>query len=166
MIEKLADANHSDALYWLGWMYYSGSEYIKKDVDKAAKLFHSAAELGCTRAYNSLGTIYHKGEGVNKDEIKAKQYCEKAAMRGNSSSRINLSSMDANAGRFDRAIKHLLIAASQGDVIAVNYMKKAMVAGDATKEHYAQALRGYKQAVDEIKSEQRDKAALQFGKYF
>jgi hypothetical protein len=73
--------------------------------------------------------------------------------------------MDATAGSFDRAIKHWLIGASCGDVRAVNYIKKAMTMGKATKDHYAQALRGYKQNLDDVRSDNRDRAAAYSDEY-
>jgi hypothetical protein len=76
-------------------------------------------------------------------------------MGGDVTSRTNLGANDANAGNFDRA----WIAASFGDIRAVNDIKKAMIMGYATKDHYTQALRQYQAYLDEVKSNQRDKAA-------
>jgi hypothetical protein len=51
-----------------------------------------------------------------------------------------------------------LIATSQGNVHAVNEIKKGAVTGVTTKDHYQQALRGYLQYLNEVKSDQRDRA--------
>jgi hypothetical protein len=91
--------------------------------------------------------------------MKARQYYEKGAMAGCTDSRFNLGILDAEAGSFDRAIKHWLIGASCGEIRAVNHVKTLMAMGKATRDHYAQALRGYKQYVDEVRSDQRDRAA-------
>jgi TPR repeat protein len=58
--------------------------------------------------------VYSKGDGVSKDKAKAWQHCEKAAIAGCVTSRLNLGiELDKfNAGNFDRALKHWLIAAS------------------------------------------------------
>jgi hypothetical protein len=80
-------------------------------------------------------------------------------MAGCTTSRLNLGCYDADGGNFDRAIKHWLIAASCGHLRAVNAIKEVMTVGYATKDHYAQALRSYKQYLDEVRSKQRDKAA-------
>jgi hypothetical protein len=161
------DANDVDAICNLGGMYHSGHEGsgIKKDVDKAVKLLHRAAELGSAEAYYNLGALYHKGECVNKDEKKSKQYYEKGAMAGCADSRFNLGCMDANAGSFDRAIKHWLIAASSGDIRAVNNIKKATTMRKATSDQYDQALRGYQLHLDEVRSVQRDRAAAYSDEY-
>jgi hypothetical protein len=52
----------------LGKWYLEGKEAlsIKKDIDKAVKLFHRAAELGSAPAYNSLGVMHATGLGVIK----------------------------------------------------------------------------------------------------
>jgi TPR repeat protein len=121
----------------------NGEEHanIMKDTDKAIKLFHRAADLGSAIANENFGLLYDTGDGVSKDMVKAKQYHEKGAMAGCATSRLNLGVDDANDGNFDRAIKHWLIAASSGDIRAVNDIKKAMIEGHATKDHYARALR-------------------------
>jgi TPR repeat protein len=91
MIQKRVDGNDADAINHLGMRYLDGDEDsgIKKDTDKAFELFHRAAELGSSLAYNNLGTMYYNGEGVSKDEAKAKQYLEKAAIAGCAASRLN-----------------------------------------------------------------------------
>lgn len=149
------------AVYQLGVMYLNGSEplNIKKDVEKAVEMLHRAAELGSAEAYCILGLMYQAGDGVNNDEAKGRQYYEKSAMAGNVTARFTLGCDDADAGNFDRAIKHWLIAASFGDIRAVNNIENVMMEGHATKDQYAQALRGYKEYLDEVKSAQRDKAA-------
>jgi TPR repeat protein len=136
-----------------------GDMNITNDIDKAIKLFHRSAELGYAGAYGNLARIYMKVDGVSKDEANARQYFEISTMAGDVDSRLWLGTDDANAGRFDRAIKRWLIGASSGDIRAVNNIKMTMKVGYAIRDHYAPALRGYKQYLDEVRSEQRDKAA-------
>jgi TPR repeat protein len=154
------DGNDAQAVYHFGVYYLKGDEAfnIKKDNDKAIKLFHRAAELGSVPAYLNLGIIYQFGMDVVENKAKAKQYFELAAMAGNAYARDILGRLDADAGSFDRAIKHWLIAASCGSVEAVDFIKVLMTDGNATKDNYAQALRGYTQYLDEIRSGQRDRA--------
>jgi tetratricopeptide (TPR) repeat protein len=161
MLGKRVDVNDSKATYELGYVYYDVDEQlsVEKDVDKAVELFHRAADLGSAEAYHDLGVMYADGDGVIKDETKAKHYFEKAAIRGCQKSRFNLGCIDADAGGFDRAIKHWLIAASCGEIGAVDCIKRAMNIGEATKDHYAQALRGYLLWRDEVKSDHRIRAA-------
>jgi hypothetical protein len=72
-------------------------------------------------------------------------------MMGHVTSRHNLGINDANAGNVDQAIKHWLIAASFGDIRAVNDIKKLLIMGYAMGDHYAQALKKYQEYLDESK---------------
>jgi hypothetical protein len=165
MMEKRVDGNDSNAMFQLGIHYIHGKKGVTKDLDKTVELFHRAAELGSPNACYNLAIRYYRGDvgdGVIKDEMKAKQYYEKAAMAGCSDSRFQLGILDATV---DRSIKHWLIAANGGNIEAVNEIKKAAVRGVATKDHYAQALRGYQQYLEEVRSAQRDRAAAYSDKY-
>jgi hypothetical protein len=164
MLEKWVEDNDADATYQLRSFYFNGEEGlgITKDLGKAVKLFHRAAELGSAdhvEANYHLGVVYYNGISVSKDETKAKPYFEKAAMAGCIRSRFFLSCVEFDAGSFDRATKHWLIAASCGEIGAVDCIKRAMNIGEATKDHYAQALRGYLLWRDEVKSDHRIRAA-------
>lgn len=99
------------------------------------------------------------GDGVSKDGAKATQYSKLGALAGCETSSIKLGLLDANAGRFDWAIKHWLIAAKCWDIRAVNKIKRSMVQAHATKEQYAHALIQFQEYLNEVKSEQRDDAA-------
>ena len=59
-------------------------------------------------------------------------------------------------GNYDRAVRHMLISAKMGDNVSVETFKKMFTQGNATKEQYAQALKGYQDAIEEMKSPQRD----------
>jgi hypothetical protein len=161
MLKKWVDANHAHAIFDLGHGYLHGDESlgIKKDFHRGLTLFHRAAELGYADANHSLGVLYSTGDGVSKDEAKGMQYFEKGAIGGSIDSRFNVGCMAYNSGRFDQAIKHWLIAAGGGYIRAVNNIKHAMYKDKATRDHYAQALRGYTQYLDEVRSDQRDRAA-------
>ena len=55
-------------------------------------------------------------------------------------------------------MRHFLISAKMGDKDSVEKIKKMFMAGLATKEQYAEALKGYQDAVEEMKSHDRDEA--------
>lgn len=78
-------------------------------------------------------------------------------MGGDVTARLNLGFHEFKAGNFDRAIKLWMIAASFGDSRAVNHIKNY-----ATKDHYAQALRYYKQYLDEVRSDQKGQSRSTF----
>ncbi|EJK73355.1 hypothetical protein THAOC_05026, partial [Thalassiosira oceanica] len=68
---------------------------------------------------------------------------EKAAMRGNIDSRNSLGVYEVENGNYGRAARHYLIAAKMGESVSLNNIKEMFVGGIATKEHYAEALKGY-----------------------
>ena len=51
-----------------------------------------------------------------------------------------------------------MISAKMGDESSLNFIKKRFMDGNATKAQYAEALRGYGDAVEEMKSHQREEA--------
>ena len=55
-------------------------------------------------------------------------------------------------------MRHYLIAVKMGFKASVDLIKKMFMGGMATKEQYAQALKGYQDAVEETKSHDRDEA--------
>ena len=66
-----------------------------------------------------------------------------AAMQGHAESRYNLACCEGKKGNYDRAFRHLLISAKMGCSMSVGQIKVMFMGGMATKEQYAQALRGY-----------------------
>ena len=111
---------------------------------------------------------YYNGEGVERDEKKKYHYYELAAMGGVVEARYNLGSSEARAGNWDRAIKHFMIAVGDGYSGSVKRIQQLYKSGHATRDDYSNALRAYQAYLEEVRSEQRDKAAAyndQF-KYF
>ena len=158
-LKKLMEAGDAHGLYNLGYAYDRGIKGITQDHDKAMELYHRAGELGYAEAYFNIGIAYDNGRGVERNEKKADHYFELAAMGGISEARHNLGCSEANAGNWDRALKHFMIAAGSGYNDSVKGIQQLYLDGNATKEDYAKALRAYQQYLDEIRSDQRDKAA-------
>ena len=73
---------------------------------------------------------------------------------------VKTSSGDSRTGKentnHNRAERHLLISAKKGHKDSLEGMKKVFMTGLATKEQYAEALKGYQVAMKEIKSHDRD----------
>ena len=126
---------------------------------KALKLFHQAAKLGYAEAYTSIGIAYDVGKGVEIDEKKATHYYELAAIGGNVEARYSLGIEEAQAGNFDRALKHYMIAVGSGNSDSLQSIQRLYSHGYVTKEVYTNALQSYQAYLGEIKSDQRDKAA-------
>jgi tetratricopeptide (TPR) repeat protein len=128
----------------------------KGDYGKAFEYFTKAAELGDVAAHGSLGTLYENGNGVEKDEKKAVYHWEQAAMGGHVGARGLLASYEEKNGRFERAVKHHIIAANLGYDNSLKAIKELFVEGIVSKDDYAAALRGYQAAVDATKSAERE----------
>ncbi len=135
-IERGCNGNHETAL-----------QYLTK-----------AAELGDAEAQFRLADMYRTGRGVEKDMKKAVYHYEEAAIGGHFVARHNLGCLEWMKLRFDRAVKHLIIAANLGWHDSLKAIRELYAKGHASKEDYAAALRAYQTAVEEMKSAERDVA--------
>ena len=153
------------AIYMLGQKYFYGGLGLRKNMRKAVELWTEAAALGSIEALYCLGTAYDIGNGVQEDKVKAVQFWTEAAMQGHVESRYDLGFHDLeqfSEERNYRAVKHFLISAKLGHSKSVEAIKQMFMGRVATKDHYAQALRGYQDATEEMKSPQRDEAKALF----
>ena len=164
MIQARMEKKDPEAIYHLGEKYFQGGLGLRKDTRRAIELWTEAAELGSIEALYNLGVLYYTGEGVEQDEVKGIQFYKKAAMQGHVLSRNNLGCHEYDAEEstdkknYDRAARHFLISAKMGWKDSLGNIKVMFMEGLATKELYAEALRGYRDAVDEMKSHDRDEA--------
>ena len=105
---------------------------------------------GDASANYGVGYAYCNGEGVERDMKKGKHYYELGAMGGDVTSMHNLGIFEANAGNPDRSVKHWMIAAGAGRDDSLKEIRQCFMDGEA---------RAHKEATDEMKSDQREKAA-------
>ena len=157
--KKRVEVGDAQAIHNLACDYKQGIHGLSQDYDKALELWHRAGELGNAEAYNNIGNVYWYGRGAGRDEKKAIHFWELAAMGGNVFARYNLGVSEVKAGNIGRAVKHLMIAAGSGDNASLKKIKQMYTNGHATKDDYAKALRAHQAYLDEIKSDQRDKAS-------
>ena len=132
--------------------------YRQGDIEGAFEYWTKAARMGHITAHYNLSVLYRDGGGVEKDMKKEIHHLEEAAIGGHPQARYNLGCVEIENGRFDRAVKHFLIAANLGYDKALDRAKQGFVDGIVNKDDYAAALRGHQAAVDAAKSEQRDAA--------
>ena len=157
MVQARVEKKDPEAIYHLGGYCMNGGRLgVQKDMRRAVELWTEAAVLGSIKALHSLGISYHYGDGVQQDEVKGIHFYMKAAMRGHVESRFNLGGIEAEKGDHDRAVRHFVISAKMGHNRSLEIIKKAFLAGLATKEQYAEALKGYQDAVEGMKSHDRD----------
>ena len=157
MIQARVEKKDPDAICFLGGKYFFGGLGLQKNMPKAVELFEEAAELGSIKALAHLGNLYSHGKGVQEDKAKAIEFYKKAAMQGHISSRHNLGCAEGEKGNYDRSVRHWLISAKVGHKNSLE-AKTYFMAGGATKDQYAQALTGYQDAVEKMKSHDRDEA--------
>jgi TPR repeat protein len=124
----------------------------------AVEYLTKAAELGEAEAHYYLSVLYYNGYGVEKDMKKAINHMEEAAIGGHLKARKNLGTIERSNGYVERAKKHFIIAANLGEDESLQFLRELHAEGNASKEDYADALRGYQAAVDATKSPERERA--------
>ena len=140
-------------------MRYKGKDLCKKgEYDSAFGYLMKADHLGDVDAQYSLAGMYRKGHGVEKDEGMEMYHLEEAAIGGHPFARHNLGVHEWNNDNEERAVKHWIIAATQGDDGSIKALMLAFRRGLISKEEFAAALRANQAAVDATKSPQREAA--------
>ena len=141
-------------------IHFEGMEQHNKGENNCAfQYFTKAAGLGHADAHYMLAEMYHYGLGVEKDEGKEIHHMKEAAISGHPFARHDLGWLELNNGNIERAVKHLIIAAIQGNdksmkaLMKTFKIKKELV----QKEVLAATLRAHQAAVDATKSPQREK---------
>eukprot|EP00985_Skeletonema_marinoi_P035353 scaffold46341_cov80-Skeletonema_marinoi.AAC.1 len=134
-------------------------QYKKGDYSSAFEWHTKAAGLGHVESHYRLAAMYHNGDGVEKDRGKEIYHLEEAAIGGHPDARFNLGYHEGESGNIERAVKHYIIAAKQGDDSIQSLLEKFR-SGFVSKEDLAAALRAHQAAVDATKSHQRKVAEI------
>ena len=158
MIRKRVGKGDADAINVLGEKYYQGHLGLTEDVPRAIELYTEAAELGSIEAHSKLGAVYYTGDGVAEDKPRAIHHWQQAAMKGQVDSRNLLGTIEYHNGNYELAVQHYMISAKMGYEESLNCIKIMFKDGHVTKAQYAEALIGYRDAVEEMKSPQREEA--------
>jgi TPR repeat protein len=156
---KRVEKNDPDAMTQMGAMRYDEGDYIS-----AFEYYTKAAALGDADAHARLAVMYSNGEGVEKDEKKAVYHLEEAAISRDSYARCILAAIEIENGRYDRAVKHFIIAANLGDEDSMKALWKCYAEGYISKDDLTVTLRTHQAAINATKSSQR-KAAEEFLPY-
>ena len=131
---------------------------VDGDYSAAFEYFTKAAVQGDAEAHYRLSDMYRRGEGVEKDEGKEIYHAEEAAIGAHPEARCNLGWHEFNNGNIERAVKHLIIGATQGHDTSIKSLMNAFKDGLVEKDDLTAALRAHKAAVDATKSPQRDES--------
>ena len=102
--------------------------------------------------------MYNNGEGVEQDTPRGIHHWQQAAMKGHVDSRHILGIVEFNNKNYKLAVQHFLVSAKMGYEKSLNGIKGMFKEGQATKAQYAETLMGYRDAVEEMKSPQREEA--------
>jgi len=162
---KRMEANDPQAFFNMGCYYRDGIYGLPQDHTKALELFHRSGDIGYAESYNNIGYAYERGDGVEVDKKKTMHYWELGAMGGDTTARHNLGAINRMAGNVDRALKHYMIAVRGGYSESLKSINHLYTCGHATKDDYTKALQSYQEYLSEIKSAQRDKAAVASERY-
>ncbi|EJK78035.1 hypothetical protein THAOC_00087 [Thalassiosira oceanica] len=158
MIQKRVSKGDEEAMSFLGNKYYSGELGVTKDFPRAIELWTEAAELGSLVAHHQLGVVYCTGDGVKEDKPRGIRHWQQAAMEGDVESRHNLGVVEFREKNYELAAQHWMISVKMGYERSLDAIKQMFKDGRATKAQYAEALLGYRDAVEEMKSPQREEA--------
>ncbi|EJK59689.1 hypothetical protein THAOC_20053, partial [Thalassiosira oceanica] len=158
MVQKRVNKSDAEAMNLLGYKYYHGNLGLAKNVSRAIRLWTRAAELGSVTAHHQLGVVYFYGKGVEVDKSRGIHHWQQAAMKGNVLSRHMLGFVEYKNGNYELAVQHYLISAKMGYELSLSRIKEMFKDGHANKAQYAGALLGYRDAVEEMKSPQREEA--------
>ena len=152
-LKKRVESNCPAALRWRGDEYYH-----KADFNSAFKYYTKAASLKDAESHYNLSHMYQDGRGVERNAKMDKFHLEEAAIGGHPDARYNLACYESSMGNIKIAIKHHIIAASQGESDAMKALQMGFRAGQITKEEFAAVLRAHQAAINATKSPQRKAA--------
>ncbi|EJK68217.1 hypothetical protein THAOC_10625, partial [Thalassiosira oceanica] len=158
MVQKRVSKGDAEAINHLGEQYYYGELGLTKDVPRAVELWTEAAELGSLDAHYQLSVVYYYGRGVEEDKPRGIRHWQQAAAKGEVESRHSLGVVEYDNGNYELAVQHYMISAKMGYEKSLNSIKDMFMKAHATKEQYAEALIGYRDATEEMKSPHREEA--------
>lgn len=108
--------------------------FAAKDYDAALTNYRKAFDLGNIRALHTLGTLYDRGDGVERDPIRARLYYEIATQKNFAPAMVNLAALyETGAGVAQNPAKAYELyqqAADLADALAINKM------GELTEKGY------------------------------
>ena len=164
LMARIEKYNDPEAINIVGCSYNSGMYDFEINYDTAVTYWRRGSELNSAQAHFNLGTAYRTGRGVDPIDLNQTiHYYQCAAMEGHELARYQLGTVDYNRGKRGRAMRHYMIAARCGHDDSLKKVKEGYRLGLVTKEDFANTLRCFQAEVNEIKSEQRERAKVAMG---
>ena len=122
-------------------------------VSSARKEYEKAAAKGDASAMFNLGVLYHNGQGVAQDYVKAREWYEKAAAEGDASAMFNLGVLYDNgfgvAQDYAKSRAWYEKAAAKGLASAMFNLGLLYTNGQGVAQDYAMAREWFEKAADE-----------------
>jgi len=95
--------------------------------------------------------------GVSKDEIKSREFLERAAKKGHALALVHFSELEETKGRADLALTYLCTAAAAGDDDAVDQLWNCFRADKISKDDLLKSLWAHQKANEDMRSEERER---------
>lgn len=151
LIQRAADAGSAEGQHRLALVFVNGDAGVPPNATRAVELFEKAAAQGHRRAQLNLGTLYFRGQGVQRDLIQARAWLEQAAMDGDVYATYALArAMAENAPPASadptRAADLFRRAAEKGHMLAALRYGMALAEGSGVKQDLPAAQRWLVQA--------------------
>ena len=119
------------------------ASYRRGDYAQALELYRPLAAQGNANAQNSLGWMYHKGQGVTQNNQEAVKWIKLSAVQGLAYAQSNLGYMYLNGygvtQDHQEALKLFRLAAAQGEPNAIENLKLPGMVAAARQEMVAAA---------------------------
>jgi uncharacterized protein len=123
ILQRLADAGNPYAMETLASLHLKGLAG-PQDLEKAAKLYESAAQKNLVAAQRAIAQLYAQGQGVKQDASRAVYWLKIAAEKGDMYSEVNLARAYKNGDgveqNYAEALKWFKRAAAQ-DAASVEF---------------------------------------------
>jgi hypothetical protein len=158
-MKQRVEANDAWAMVNLGTYYQHDMIGLRQDHAKALELLHKSAKLGNHFSHYNLSICYQTGGIGEKDTRKATYHRQLAAMAANVKASGDLGCDEHIAGNVDRAFKHWMISANGGNDLSMKKVQEGYKHGWVSKDDYAKTIRAHGNSIDEMKSDDRDRAA-------
>ena len=155
MINKQYERGNPDAI-----RYRADKCMVEGNYNDGFKYYVQAAKGGDIEAHLQLGRFFLGGEG--EDQKKATFHYEEAAIGGHPVARDILGVLESTLGNNQKAVKHWIIGAKLGSKDVLEQLKKGYKYGIVSKEAFQEGLRGYQEAVNAMKTPQREAAKQNF----
>ncbi len=163
-----AEKNHPRANWLIAKMLLQGQigSQTNEDYENAYNYLKNAESLGSIAAINTLGIIYLKGLGKNKNIDKAIEYFKKAASENYVYAYNNLGKIAEENKDYEKAFKYYSFSASLEESWASNKLGQWYRKGIYVEKDMKKACEYYKQALDVPKSILNHWAYYNLAKYF